>query len=117
MKYGQAGQTVSLRGSGPLQGVMWQVHLRYDHGFMICTGTGNSCSEGIWIRGPGKFVTFKRAGRETPACMAGVDIQHMHLMSHYVLSYNNYDITSKYNTPVAMAVNIASVFFVCDLHM
>lgn len=84
-------QTVAQKGSGPLRGVMWQVHLRYDRGFMICTGMRNSCWEGVWIRGPGEFVTLKTAGGDIPARVAGVDIQHMSLTSDCILRYNNRD--------------------------
>lgn len=93
----------------PLRGVMWQVHLRYDRGFMISAGMRNSCGEGAWIRAPGKLVTFKRAGREIPACVAGVDIQHMQRMSHCVLGYHNYDITSKRDFELLWQLNAVSL--------
>lgn len=63
------------------------------------SGDGEQLRRGHMNQGSRRYSShLKGAGGEFPACVAGVDIQRMHLVSHGVLSYNNDDITSEHDS-------------------
>lgn len=81
----------------------------WDQEFMSFMETGNSCREGARFRGACKFVTFKRARRKTTACMVGVGIRLMHVMSHCVLRhclYHSYAMAFKVDVSWTIAFGV-----------
>lgn len=54
---------------------------------------------------------LKELGEGFPGSVVGVDIQHMHLMSHCVLSYSNYSVQARHS--VSMSFTIISDLNLC----